>query len=145
VHSDGVVGDAESVQYYRPSSPVANRSVANQPPEPKFDTAVLKTVIGKRAIDWIKSFNDAESEHRHAWERIKVPRRDYDEDIADDDDDEEAEKEWIEGEPQTRGGRYARVSMQSRIKEARDNLVGLEVLVLAAKAELDTVDPGHVL
>lgn len=139
VHSDGAVGDAESVDYYRPSSPVANQSHVRQ-----FDTAVLKTELGKRAIDWIKTFNDVESEYKRAWKHRKAPRYDYNEETADG-EDEDAEKEWIEGEPQTRRGRYAQVSMQSRIEEAWGNLHLMEILVSAAKAELETVDPECVL
>jgi hypothetical protein len=118
--------------------------VANQPPEPKFDTAALKTELGKRAIGWIKTFNDVESAYKRNWKHIKTTRRDYNEEIADG-EDEDAEKEWIEGEPQTRGGRYAQVSMQSRIEEAWGNLHMMEILVSAAKAELKTVDPECVL
>jgi hypothetical protein len=143
-HSDSADCDEESVQNYRPTSPVANRPVANQPSEPKFDTAVLKTELGKRAIGWIKTFNAVESEYKRAWKHRKAPRYVYDEDIADG-EDEDAEKEWIEGEPQTRGGRYAQVSMQSRIEEAWGNLHTMEILVSVAKAELKTVDPECVL
>lgn len=144
VHSDSADCDEESAQNYRPTSPVANRPMANQPPVRQFDTAVLKTELGKRAIGWIKTFNDVESEYKRAWKHRKAPRYDYDEDIADG-EDEDAEKEWIEGEPQTRGGRYAHVSMQSRIEEAWGNLHTMEILVSAAKAELKTVDPECVL
>jgi len=139
-HSDSAVCGAESVQYYRPSSPAVNRPVANQPPEPKFDTAVLKTQLGKRAIARIREFDGAV---QYGGKRVRTHRN---EDVSDgDDDDEEDEKEWIEGEPQTHGGLYAPVSMQSRIREAWGTVHWLEKLASIARADLEAVDPAHAL
>ena len=141
VHSDSADCDEESVQNYRPTSPVANRPMVNQPPVRQFDTAVLKTELGKRAIDRIKTIDGVVQGGKRPRTRRTAPRYDYNED----DDNEEDEKEWIEGEPQTQGGIYAQVSMQSRIKEAWDTLHWLEGLAASAKAELATVDPECVL
>jgi hypothetical protein len=114
--------------------------MANQPPVRQFDTAVLKTRLGKRAIARIRESDGAVG---YGGKRVQMHRN---EDVSDgDDDDEEDEKEWIEGEPQTHGVLYAPVSMQSRIREAWGTLHWLEKLASIARADLATVDPERVL
>jgi hypothetical protein len=134
-HSDSAVCGAESIRHYRPSSPVVNQPVANQPPVRQFDAAVLKTELGKRAIARIREFDGAV---QYWGKRVRTYRN---EDVSDGgDDDEEDEKE-----PQTHGGLYAPVSMQSRIREAWGTLHWLEKLASIARADLEAVDPAHVL
>lgn len=144
VHSDSADCDEESVQNYRPTSPVANRPMANQPPVRQFDTAVLKTELGKRAIARIKAVDDVVQHGKRARMRRTTLRFDPEEDIEDE-DEEDGVKEWIENEPQTLGGEYAQVSMQYRISEAWVTLHWLEKMASIAKIDLGAVDPEGVL